>query len=212
MPALGAVADDLQRLALGERPVDGGLDILARLAGLSRSVMRVRICASSPADAAGECTERGCADDRNALRATYHNLPRRPRGPPSPLRAEHAKTLRDSPHRPEHMSSAYYSKPGVGNATWPACTCMRPSSAQRCSVGNTLPGLSRPLASKAHLSALLLVEVDLGEHRRHQVALLDADAVLAGEHAADLDAELQDVGAECLGRARARPACWRRRG
>ena len=33
----------------------------------------------------------------------------------------------------------------------------------------------------------------------HQVALLDADAVLAGQHAADLDAEPQDVGAERLG-------------
>jgi hypothetical protein len=33
----------------------------------------------------------------------------------------------------------------------------------------------------------------------HQVALLDADAVLAGEAAADLDAELQDVLAAALG-------------
>ena len=33
----------------------------------------------------------------------------------------------------------------------------------------------------------------------HQVALLDADAVLAGQAAADLDAELQDVGAGRLG-------------
>ena len=33
----------------------------------------------------------------------------------------------------------------------------------------------------------------------HQVALLDADAVLAGEAAADLDAELQDLGAGFLG-------------
>src|SRR3546814_12926529 len=32
----------------------------------------------------------------------------------------------------------------------------------------------------------------------HEVALLDADAVLAGHHAADLDAEPQDVGAEIL--------------
>ena len=31
-----------------------------------------------------------------------------------------------------------------GNGNCPAFTCMRPSSAQRCSVGNTLPGLSRP--------------------------------------------------------------------
>jgi hypothetical protein len=33
----------------------------------------------------------------------------------------------------------------------------------------------------------------------HQVALLDADAVLAGQHAADLDAQPQDIGAELLG-------------
>ena len=76
---------------------------------------------------------------------------------------------------------------------------MRPSSAQRCSVGNTLPGLSRPLSSKAHLSRCCCVEIGLREHHRHQVALLDADAVLAGEHAADLDAELEDLGAELLG-------------
>jgi hypothetical protein len=31
-------------------------------------------------------------------------------------------------------------------------------------------------------------KIDLAEHDRHQVAFLDADAVLAGEHPADLDA------------------------
>jgi hypothetical protein len=46
--------------------------------------------------------------------------------------------------------------------------------------------------------AHLLIEVDLAEHLRHQVAFLDADAVLAGQHAADLDAQPQDVGAEAL--------------
>src|SRR4051794_29506176 len=47
----------------------------------------------------------------------------------------------------------HHQKRGIsGKATLPACTCSRPSSAQRCSVGNTLPGLSRPCASKAHLS------------------------------------------------------------
>jgi hypothetical protein len=54
------------------------------------------------------------------------------------------------------------------------------------------------LGSKAHLSALLLGEIGLAEHRRHQVALFDADAMFAGQHAADLDAEAQDVGAEGL--------------
>jgi hypothetical protein len=44
----------------------------------------------------------------------------------------------------------------------------------------------------------LLVEVDLVEHFRHQVALLHPHSVLAGQHAADLDAEPQDVGAETL--------------
>src|SRR6202034_951271 len=38
-----------------------------------------------------------------------------------------------------------------GNATRPEWTCICPSSAQRCSVGNTFPGLSRPLSSNAHL-------------------------------------------------------------
>ena len=76
---------------------------------------------------------------------------------------------------------------------------MRPNSAQRCNVGNTLPGLSRPLGSKAHFTRCCWFKIDLGEHHRHQVALFDADAVLAGQHAADLDAELQDVGAELFG-------------
>ena len=42
-------------------------------------------------------------------------------------------------------------------------------------------------------------EVGLVEHLAHQVALLDPDPVLAGQHAADRDAEPQDVGAERLG-------------
>ena len=46
---------------------------------------------------------------------------------------------------------------------------------------------------------LLLRKIDFVEHFRHQVALLDADAVLAGEHAADLDAQLENVGAEFFG-------------
>src|SRR3954466_4859718 len=39
-----------------------------------------------------------------------------------------------------------------GNGSLPPEMCMRPSSAQRCSLGKTLPGLSRPFSSKAHLS------------------------------------------------------------
>src|SRR5262249_158885 len=62
-----------------------------------------------------------------------------------------------------------------------------------------LAGMAQALPVEGALGPLLLVEVGFREHRRHQVALLDADAVLAGEHAADLDAQPQDVGAERLG-------------
>ena len=62
-----------------------------------------------------------------------------------------------------------------------------------------LAGIEQALGVEGAFQPLLLVEIDLGEHHRHQVALLDADAVLAGQHAADLDAELEDLGAELLG-------------
>src|ERR1700735_896084 len=41
--------------------------------------------------------------------------------------------------------------------------------------------------------AHLLVEIGLVEHHRHEVALLDADAMLAGQDTADLDAERLDL-------------------
>src|SRR5438105_3567140 len=62
-----------------------------------------------------------------------------------------------------------------------------------------LAGVEQALGVEGAFEPLLLVQIDLGEHRRHQVALLDADAVLAGQHAADLDAELQNVRAEFFG-------------
>src|SRR5438132_5050210 len=62
-----------------------------------------------------------------------------------------------------------------------------------------LSGIEQALGVEGAFQALLLVEVNLAEHLRHQVALLDADAVLAGEHAAELDAGAQDVGAEGFG-------------
>ena len=63
--------------------------------------------------------------------------------------------------------------------------------------GKTLAGFSSQSGSKAPLSAAS-GRARRGELHRHQVPLLDADAVLAGQAAADLDAELQDVGAERL--------------
>ena len=99
-----------------------------------------------------------------------------------------------------------------GTAACPPETCMRPSSAQRRSCGNTFPGLSRWFGSKAHLTRICWSRSVCVEHFRHQVALFDADAVLAGEHAAHLHAQAQNVRAEILGLAPVRPACWRRRG
>ena len=40
-----------------------------------------------------------------------------------------------------------------GNGSLPWCTCMAPSSAQRCSVGTALPGFRRPCESKAAFKA-----------------------------------------------------------
>src|SRR4051812_19665257 len=64
-----------------------------------------------------------------------------------------------------------------------------------------LAGIEEPVRIEGAFEALLLREVAGVEHRPHEVALLDSDAVLAGEDAAHLDAELQDVGAEGFGAA-----------
>src|ERR1700759_5312660 len=52
-----------------------------------------------------------------------------------------------------------------------------------------LSRIEQPLRVEGAFQPLLLVEIDLRKHLRHQIALLDADAMLAGQHAADLDAE-----------------------
>src|ERR1035437_5487507 len=62
-----------------------------------------------------------------------------------------------------------------------------------------LAGIEQALRVERAFQPLLLVEVDLAEHLRHQVALLDADAMFAGQHAAEFDADPQDIGAEGFG-------------
>ena len=69
------------------------------------------------------------------------------------------------------------------------------------SSGNTLLGLSSQPGSNADLMRRCWSSSVLRELHAHQVALLDADAVLAGQAAADLDAQGQDVGAEPSRRA-----------
>src|SRR6266699_4440461 len=59
-----------------------------------------------------------------------------------------------------------------------------------------LARVEQTLVVEGAFEPLLLLEVSLGEHGRHQVALFHAHPVLAGEHAADLDAKLEDVRAE----------------
>ncbi len=65
--------------------------------------------------------------------------------------------------------------------------------------GEHLARVQQPLRVECTFQALLLVEIDLGEHRPHQIAFFDADTVLSGKHAADLHAQPQNVGTERLG-------------
>src|SRR6185436_5848509 len=60
-------------------------------------------------------------------------------------------------------------------------------------------GIEQAFGVERTFDPLLLIEVDLREHYRHQVALLYADTVFAREHAADFDTQLEDLGAEFLG-------------
>src|SRR3954470_15234799 len=62
-----------------------------------------------------------------------------------------------------------------------------------------LSGVEQPRRIEYGPHAHLLLKVLRRELDRHQVALLDADPVLACETAADLDTELQNVLARCFG-------------
>src|SRR5882757_10748003 len=59
-------------------------------------------------------------------------------------------------------------------------------------------GIEQALRVKSAFQPLLLVEIDLRKHLAHQIALFDADAVLAGQNAAEFDAAAQNVGAKSL--------------
>ena len=66
-------------------------------------------------------------------------------------------------------------------------------------VGNTLPGLHRPARIEGAAHALHQRQVVVGEHPRHVLRLVGADAVLAGDRSAGLDAVGQDLGGHRLG-------------
>ena len=61
-----------------------------------------------------------------------------------------------------------------------------------------LAGIEQALGVEGTFDPLLLIEIDLGEHLSHQVAFLDSDAMLAGQHAAEFDAGLQYIAAKRL--------------
>src|SRR5512141_18860 len=62
-----------------------------------------------------------------------------------------------------------------------------------------LAGIEQRLRIERGLHSEEALELAGAELHAHLRQLLDADAVLAGDRAADLDAELQDRGAERLG-------------
>src|SRR3954452_6990492 len=59
-----------------------------------------------------------------------------------------------------------------------------------------LAGVEQMLRIECAFDPHLLVEIDLAEHLRHQIALFDADAILAGRHRDERHAEPQDTAAE----------------
>src|SRR3954469_9873989 len=61
-----------------------------------------------------------------------------------------------------------------------------------------LSGVEQPCRIEHGPDTHLLLKVLRRELDRHQVALLNADPVLAGETAADLDTELEDLLASCF--------------
>ena len=60
-------------------------------------------------------------------------------------------------------------------------------------VGSTLPGLARPVGVERTSQPPLRLEVDLAEHQRHEVALFETDAVLAGQHSPGRDRHPDDL-------------------
>src|SRR5262249_56132921 len=62
-----------------------------------------------------------------------------------------------------------------------------------------LGGVEQPVGIEHPLHAPLLGDGGRGELYSHQLALLDADAMLSGEAAAELDAKLEDLSTAHLG-------------
>ena len=73
------------------------------------------------------------------------------------------------------------------------------TSPQSRGVGNTLPGLQRPRGIEHAAHAPHQRQIGVAEHPRHVLRLVRADAVLAGQRAAGIDAVAEDLGRHRLG-------------
>ena len=78
--------------------------------------------------------------------------------------------------------------------------CRPGTSPHSRGVGKTLPGLEMLCGVEGAADQLHGVEVLVGVHPRHVLRLVHADAVLAGDRAAVLDAQVEDRAADLLGR------------
>src|SRR3954469_13795066 len=59
-----------------------------------------------------------------------------------------------------------------------------------------LARVEQALCVERAFQPLLLVQIDLAEHLRHQVPLFDSDAVFSRQHAAEFDTDPQYISAE----------------
>ena len=127
-------------------------------------------------------------------------MPREPRRR-QPLALDRVPDARAC-RRPRSRAAARAAAARTASAS-SASLAARPRHAARrpalAASGNTLAGFSSHAGSKTSLTRSCASRSAGAYCTVHQVALLDADAVLAGQAAADLDAEPQDVGAERLG-------------
>ena len=78
---------------------------------------------------------------------------------------------------------------GVGNEGGVIYACvLRP-------LGEYLAGIEMVVSPERRLQPRHSLHVVIGEHERHELLLLQAYAVLTGQYAAKLDAQLQDAAA-----------------
>jgi hypothetical protein len=102
--------------------------------------------------------------------------------------------------------SSWQKTPGSGGQTAPAGRRRQAANDPHAAPRTRQAGTPWPGSTASRIEHVLHLHLDLQvlgcELRRHQVALLDPHAMLAGQAAAHLDAELQDVRPEGLAGSR----------